>query len=193
MDYTEVEHKFILDETFDVEEWRQKINHLRPLRRTKLQVEDRYYRLAAFPNLVFRHRLDSELQQLTIKAVGEDTEVRTEINLNLTSDCQTDAVAAFVSQLGSPNMFRIEKDIEVYDFRDCEVVYYVASASDASAAGTKASVACMEFEAKAYKDLAEAKACLSLYESLLGFSHHQRSHKSLLEILSKSLESLKES
>ena len=43
MRFTEIEHKFVLDETFDLAAFRRALARLAPSRVTSLQVRDRYF------------------------------------------------------------------------------------------------------------------------------------------------------
>ena len=48
--------------------------------REALTVTDTYYVPPGQANRIYRHRIDKEIQQLTLKSRGGDNEVRTEIN-----------------------------------------------------------------------------------------------------------------
>ena len=178
--FTEIEHKFIVDEQFDLTYFRDALGRLNPTRTTSIHVRDRYYltdggRRGRF---VIRHRYDSELHHLTLKTLEDDTEARTEINLDLGHHAgdQHDVVDAFLDNLGVQWSGTLHKDLEVWQFHDIEVVHYRAS-TDAR------SVRCVEFEATRKPSLAGALAIVERYECATGFADQHRSRLSLLQIL----------
>ena len=69
--FTEIEHKFIVSDGFDLARFRETLNELGPTRTNSIRVRDRYYltEQGAARGFVLRHRLDAELQQLTIKSI----------------------------------------------------------------------------------------------------------------------------
>jgi len=150
--FHEIEHKFIVDELFDVARFRQALADLGPTRTSAIRVTDRYFlteggRVRGF---LMRHRFDAELHHLTIKSIEADPEVRVEVNLDLghqhgSQDAQVDA---FMDRLGVLWRGALQKDLEAWYFPDCEVVYYQASTASRS-------VRCVEFEARR-KDSLEA-------------------------------------
>jgi len=176
--FKEIEHKFIVDDKFDRKQFLHQLKSLAPLRFEKISVRDTYYVLAADRRHVFRHRYDSEIQQLTIKSVELDAAVRTEINLPIdqSKGDQRATVAAFMKALGCAWSGEIRKDVEVAYFADCEVVFY-------RAVGSAKTVHCIEFEAVNPPSVEEGLQILSKYESLLGFAGRQRESKSLFELL----------
>lgn len=166
-----------MDEQVDVGKVFEKLRALGKGKEKHLTVDDVYFRNEHFPNYVFRHRKDEEIQQLSVKSYGGDTRERTEINLNLKNDrTQHDAVATFLGIFGSFQKYVIKKEIKVIDFPDCECVYYKASSADKS-------VCCMEFEALGTTDLSEALRIINKYESVAGFDPEERCRISLFEIL----------
>ena len=178
--FTEIEHKFIVDERFDLTRFRDALGGLNPTRTSSIRVRDRYYltdggRRGRF---VLRHRHDSELHHLTLKTLEDDTEVRSEINLDLGHHAgdQHDAVDAFLGHLGVQWSGTLHKDLDVWYFPDIEVVHYRAS-TDAR------SVRCVEFEATTKQSLADALATVQRYERATGFNGQDRSRVSLLQIL----------
>jgi len=176
--FLEIEHKFIVAADFDNAAFRDKILALKPTGRSNVAVVDTYYTLTTDRGYIFRHRLDRELQQLTVKSFGGSTEARLEVNLDLDlgQGNQEERVAAFLQPFAAVRAGRIDKDVEAFYFTDCEVVYYRAR-SDSKA------VACVEFEAKGYSDRAAASRTLSYYENLLGFSATPRAEQSLFDLL----------
>ena len=178
--FTEIEHKFIVDEQFDLTRFRDALGRLHPSRTSSIRVRDRYYltdggRRGRF---VLRHRYDSELHHLTLKTLEDDTEVRSEINLDLGHHAgdQHDAVEAFLDHLGVLWSGTLHKNLDVWHFPDIEVVHYCAS-TDAR------SVRCVEFEATRKPSLAGALAIVERYERATGFADQHRSRLSLLQIL----------
>ncbi len=179
--FKEVEHKFVVGADgghFDLEVFRSRLDALKPARHVTLRVRDRYFitETGRARGFVVRHRFDRELHQLTLKAVVEDAEVREEINLDLAAGDQQAQVDAFVGALGVVWEDSLWKDLEVWHFEDCEVVYYTASAEGRS-------VRCVEFEAIHKDSLEDALAVLSRYESNAGFGAAKRTPASLLELL----------
>jgi hypothetical protein len=178
--FNEVEHKYIVDERFDVQRFRGVVATLCPTRMASIRVRDRYYLTEASRarRFVIRHRYDGELQHLTVKTLDADTEVRVEVNLDLGHHAgdQHAQVDAFLSQLGVEWSGTLHKELEVWDFADCEVVYYQASSA-------RRSVACVEFEATRKDSLTAALAIVEKYERATGFDRAQRSHRPLLEIM----------
>ena len=178
--FKEIEHKFVVDEAFDLERLRAALAALGPLRRSSIRVRDCYYLTASGRDrrFILRHRYDDELHQLTVKAIGDDTEVRLEVNLDLGHRLgdQHEQVEAFVAQFGIEWSGALQKDLDVWDFPDCEVVHYRAST------GTR-SVRCVEFEATHKASVADALATVHAYERATGFDSARRSRESLLQIL----------
>lgn len=178
--FKEIEHKFVVDDQFDLPRFRQAVAALGPIRTSTVTVHDRYFlteggRARGF---LVRHRFDAELHHLTTKAIESDTEVRTEVNLDLGHHAgdQSAQVDAFMEQLGVLWRGTLTKDIEVWYFPDCEVVYYQASTADRS-------VRCVEFEAKGQESLDAALAGIVRYERATGFADAPRSQLSLPQIL----------
>ena len=178
--FTEIEHKYIVDERFDVQRFRDVVSMLRPTRTASIRVRDRYYltETGRSRRFVIRHRYDAELHHLTIKTLDADTEVRVEVNLDLGHHAgdQQAQVEAFLNQLGVAWSGTLHKDLEVWDFPDCEVVYY-------RAATDRRSVRCVEFEATRKDSLTAALATVEHYERATGFDRAHRSRRPLLEIM----------
>jgi adenylate cyclase class IV len=178
--FTEIEHKYVVDERFDLKRFKDVLSTLNPIRTTTVRVRDRYYLTEGGRDrrFVIRHRYDSELHQLTLKAIESDTEVRTEVNLDLGHHAgdQSAAVEAFLDRLGIAWSGTLYKDLEAWVLPDCEVVYYEASTE-------RLKVRCVEFEALRKESLEDALATLSKYERATGFDGARRSRRSLLELL----------
>lgn len=178
--FKEIEHKYLVDEGFDVGRFREMVATLGPTRTNSIRVWDTYYLTEAgrARRFVIRHRYDTELHHLTIKTLDADTEVRVEVNLDLGHHAGTQQVQveAFVRQLGVVWIGTLHKDLEVWDFADCEVV-------DHRAATDSRSVRCVEFEATRKDSLTEALATVERYEHATGFDGAHRSRRPLLEIL----------
>jgi len=180
MRFTEIEHKFIVGESFDLARFRAQMEALGPTRSVTLRVRDRYFLTdhSRGNRYVIRHRYDEELQHLTIKALEADPEVRNEINLDLGQHVgnQTATVDAFAERLGATWSGDIVKDIEVWHFPACEVVHYTAFTRDRT-------VACVEFEAINQSSVEAALAVLDSFERATGFAQLERSRSSLVELL----------
>lgn len=178
--FKEIEHKFVVGEDFDLASFDAALQAMQPTRTTTVSVLDTYYLLSGnHPEpFAIRHRYDEELHHLTIKALGADTEVRQEVNIDLGHHAgnQRTQVEAFVALLGVRWSGSLRKDLNVWYFPDAEVVHYVAS-SDAR------TVRCVEFEAIVKPSLAEALQTVRHYERATGFDESERSNLSLLQLL----------
>lgn len=177
--FKEIEHKFVVDERFDLNGFSDALQALAPTRTTSVQVLDTYYLLSGSrAGFVIRHRYDSELHHLTLKALETDTEVRDEINIDLGHHAgdQRAQVEAFLERLGVKWTGALQKDLKVWYFSDVEVVYYRAS-TDSRA------IHCVEFEATRKRSLSEALETLRRYEQATGFSDATRSQRPLLQLL----------
>ncbi len=178
-DYREIEHKFIVGDEFDLGQFRRRARELGPERTTELHVVDTYFVTKLGPGVVFRHRYDEERQELTVKSRGPgDTEVRREVNLRLdqASGSQLAAVTAFLQPFGILWQGSLGKDICVFYYPDCEVVYYDARAAERR-------VCCVEFEAVGGASLEAARATLLAYEQRLGLGQKRRVQESLFDLL----------
>ncbi len=180
MRFLEIEHKFVVPANFDLASFTAVVDALHPLRRTALDVHDRYFltRHGRQQRYVIRHRFDAELHQLTLKSFGDDPETRTEVSLDLGHHAgdQIAAVDAFLKPQEVEWHGTIEKTIRVWYFADCEVVHYVAST------GTR-TIACVEFEAVHAASVNEALSVLDRYERATGFSGMSRAMTSLVGLL----------
>ena len=180
MRFTEIEHKFVVDDGFDLAAFGRALDALGPIGRTTVQVRDRYFLTddGREKRYVIRHRFDVELHQLTIKSLAADPEVRDEITLDLSrqEDFQVAQVDAFMGRMGVAWSGELKKDLDVWYFPDCEVVHYVAS-------GGERTVRCVEFEATDKPSLPAALATLDRYERATGFAGAPRSLRSLVDLL----------
>lgn len=178
MQFTEIEHKFIVDTGFDREGFAGGLRAMSPHREVRLRVRDRYFltRDGRDRGYVLRHRHDRELHELTMKSVEVDAEVRSEVNLALRPHDQDATVDAFMAAMDVVWAGTLWKDLTVWHFDDCEVVYY-----DATADGRQ--VSCVEFEATRKESLEAALAIVHRYEAATGFSNRERTAASLLELM----------
>ena len=178
--FTEIEHKFLVDESFDVATFDRTLREFGPTRTTSLQVRDRYYLTAAGQTAGFliRHRFDPELHHLTLKSVESEPEVRAEINLDLGHHAgdQQAAVDAFLDRLDVRWRGALQKDLRVWKLPDIEVVHYRATTETRT-------VHCVEFEATRKSSLSDALAIVHRYERATGFEARDRCHLSLPQIL----------
>jgi hypothetical protein len=176
--FKEIEHKFVVDDKFDLEEFGAALAVLNPTRTTSISVLDTYYLIDESGGFVIRHRYDTELHHLTLKALAADTEVRDEINIDLGHHAgnQQAQVDAFLRQIGVIWSGSLRKELTVWYFPDIEVVHYHASTE------TRA-VQCVEFEATHKPSLAAALETVHRYEQATGFDRATRSSRSLPEIL----------
>jgi len=176
--FKEIEHKFIVPPDFDVEKFAEQIKRIGFDHFSEVDVLDTYYLINDRPGMVFRHRVDRELQHLSVKSTRGDNVVRTEINLNLGTHAgdQSSAVAAFMGMLTVAWHGQIHKRVRAWHLKDCEIVHYSA------VAGARR-VSCVEFEATRKDDRSGALGILADYESRLGFDATTRSPQSLFELL----------
>lgn len=175
--FLEIEHKFVVDDSFELDDFCARCRKLGPEREKALTVMDTYYVPANESELIYRHRIDKEIQQLTLKSRGGDNEVRTEINLDLGAGrSQGAAVEAWMGAIGALPGFGIQKHIRVFDFPDCEVVYYEASHGGQT-------IRCVEFEARSAESEAAGLAVLQHYEGQLGFENFEREKINLFDLL----------
>lgn len=183
--FTEIEHKYVVADAFDVQRFRDLLSTLGPTRTSAVRVRDRYYLTEGglARRYLVRHRYDAELHQLTLKALEDDTEARTEITLDLGQHAgsQEAAVEAFLDRLGVRWRGTLHKDLEAWYFPDCEVVYYAAATESRT-------VRCVEFEATRKASLAEALEIVARFERATGFEGATRSHLSLPQLLFPDLE-----
>ena len=177
--FREIEHKYLVDARFDLSAFEAVARRLNPRKSSRLTVTDTYHVVEAMPGHVVRHRIDHELQQLTLKSTGVDNECRTEVNLDLGlhRGNQSAAVDAFLQPMRPLWSGSIEKKIFVFYFDQCEVVHYVARS------GAGKTVYSVEFEALAKETTEQALAVIAEYEKAFGFDPAQRCHSSLFELL----------
>ena len=156
--FKEIEHKFLVDDGFDLDAFGRTLDAMGPGYTSHVQVEDRYFVTdsGVERGFIVRHRFDHELHHLTVKTLDPDAEVRVEVNLDLGHHAgdQRAQVDAFVRQFGVRWEGGIHKDIRVWHFADVEVVYYAATNGPRS-------VRCVEFEATEKPSLAHALEALS--------------------------------
>ena len=177
IDFLEIEHKFLVDASFDLKEFAASVMALGPIKEKSLQVLDTYYLPYSNPDFIYRHRIDAEIQQLTIKSRGKGNEVRTEINLELGANpSQESAIMAWMKLVGTSEGYPIEKVIWVFEFQDCEIVHYQARHADKL-------LSCVEFEAIGASSKEEAIATLTRYENQLEFDPETRTRINLFDLL----------
>ncbi len=185
--FKEIEHKYIVDKQFDLPRFRHAVTALGPTRTSTVSVLDRYFLTEGgrARKCLVRHRYDAELHHLTIKTLSADPEVRVEVNLDLGHHAgpQSPQVDAFMEQLGVIWRGSLKKELEVWYFPECEVVYYHASTPSRS-------VRCVEFEAKGQGSVAEALAVVGRFERVTGFADTARAKRSLPQILFPDLDEL---
>ena len=177
--FIEVEHKFVVSDEFDVAGFRASALAMAPERTGEVEVKDTYFVVSGHPELMFRHRIDDERQELTVKSRGGDTESRLEVNLRLdpAAGDQRASAAAFLAPFGVRWQGTLHKQVQVFYFADCEVVYYHAQVGGRS-------VRCVEFEAVDHSgDVEAARATLVRYERELGFAERERTRTSLFDLL----------
>jgi adenylate cyclase class IV len=177
IEFLEIEHKFVVGPAFDLELFVASVRRLQPKHEKQVEVSDTYFLPLQSSNFIYRHRIDEEIQQLTVKSRGNGNEVRSEINLNLGAvPSQKGAVDAWMSLIGASEGYSIKKSIWVFEFPDCEVVHYTASYAGHS-------VSCVEFEAVGAQSEEAALETLTKYESQVGFDSKTRTDINLFDLL----------
>lgn len=178
MDFLEIEHKFVLPENWCLDSFVALVNSLGPKYSNEIAVEDRYYVTKALPGHVYRHRIDAEIQHLTVKSLEQDSAVRLEVNLDLGlhKGDQARAVEAFLRPLGLLWKGILQKQVKVFYFADAEVVHYTATYNHQK-------ISCVEIEAKKATDVASALYIIDSYTDRLSLDRSLRSDQSLFHLL----------
>ena len=176
--FREIEHKYVVPDTFDRDAFRRTVTALSPRSTTQVTVEDTYFAVRSPEGFIFRHRYDEELQHLTVKSYTGDSENRLEVNLDLGQHAgnQREAAQAFLEVLGITWQGLIVKELEVYYFDDCEIAVYTAHAQGRT-------VNCVEFEALGGGSLEDSLAIIRRYEELCGFEGLEREQQALVSLL----------
>ncbi len=175
----EIEHKFVVDASFDRQGLMQTIRSLSPSKESHAQVQERYFLTHLTPHVIYRHRYDEKNQDITYKSYGQsDIEVRREVRiaLDLSVGSQVEQVAAFLQPLSIRWQSSLRKELWAFVFADCEIVYYEAQSDQKI-------VRCIELEAIHPENVDAALATLASYEQRLGFDVAQRSRSSLFDLL----------
>jgi adenylate cyclase class IV len=178
LQFLEIEHKFVIAADLDVKDLLHDLRQRNPEKFIQTDVQDTYFLVENPPHTVYRHRIDSYLQQLTVKSLGTDTEVRLEVNLDLdpAKGNQIEGIRAFLAPLGVLWQGTLRKEVQAFYFPDAEVVYYQAQYLDRM-------IRCFEIEARKAPSIEGAQKILADWEKSLGFDPAKRSHASLLELL----------
>lgn len=180
-DHREIEHKFLVPEGFDVDALGARLVAAGAGAAKRLTVRDTYFWRDDLPGAVFRHRIDRELHQLTVKSSGADAAVRTEVNLDLSGPDAADTVAAFLAAGWGPcRRFRVAKEICVWEPGGFEVVHYVATGEQGRI------VRCVEFEAVGDAPPERALEALEAFEARFGFDPRDRCRASLFHLMTAS-------
>ena len=175
MKYIEVEHKFNVGKTFDREGLFNKIKMLNPINHFSTVVVDHYFTTERVPHCIYRWRKDPLIEQLTVKEFGGlESEIRFEVNLNV-SVSSLDEVEAFLSPLGILEKKKINKHVWVFEFSDCEVVYYQAKCN-------RQAFYCVEIEATKVASQNQALHLIRKYEEDLDLETFPREKKSLYQM-----------
>ncbi len=177
-DYLEIEHKYLVQEDFDLDRFAEVLRELGATGPKKIQVRDTYFHRRGVDQAIFRHRIDAELHQLTVKSRPEDAEIRREVNLDLAGPDAVEAVAAFLAAgWGTCEVVPLVKELAVWELPGCEVVHYTARRSDGFA------VRCVEFESTAPCSPAEAVDVLERVGRACGFEPAGRTPHSLFYLM----------
>lgn len=178
LQFLEIEHKFVIEAGLDIRSLLDDLHQRKPEKFIQTDVQDTYFLVENPPQAVYRHRIDSYLQQLTVKSLGADTEVRLEVNLDLdpAKGNQIERIRAFLAPLGVLWQGTLRKEVQAFYFADAEVVYYQAQYLDRV-------IRCFEIEARKPPSIEGAQKILADWEKSLGFDPAKRSQASLLELL----------
>lgn len=178
MDFLEIEHKFVLPENWCLASFSELVISLGPQHSNEIAVEDRYYVTKVLPGHVYRHRIDEEIQHLTVKSLELDSAVRLEVNLDLGlhKGDQAQSVDAFLRPLGLLWKGVLHKQVRVFYFADAEIVHYTATYKDKK-------ISCVEIEAKKAVDVDTALSIIDSYTDRLSLDRSYRSDQSLFHLL----------
>lgn len=176
--FLEIERKYLLPQGLSPANYLKKMKDLNPSHQSIVSVQDTYFVAQASPGVVYRHRVDEELQHLTVKSLEDNSEVRLEVNLDLGLHVgsQLDRVEAFLRPLKILWSGTIKKSVSAFYYDKVELVYYDA------AFGNK-KVSCIEIEAKNCSSIDAARNLISEYENLLQVDKGFISGRSLFHIL----------
>lgn len=143
-----------------------------------LFVTDTYFLTSALKKHVFRHRIDAEIQEFTLKSLEHDALRRTEVNLKLESreeGLQLNRIRAFLEPLGILWEGTIQKEIAVFSTAECEVVYYDAGYQNQTRS-------CLEIELLDTAQEKQFPLWVEKIKSVLGIAELKRTPKSLIEL-----------
>lgn len=176
--FLEIEHKYLLPQDYNPQPFIQIVKDLEPHGESIVEVNDSYFVTKSCPGYVFRHRIDKEIQHLTVKSLGDDPTVRKEVNLDLGhhKGDQKDRAKAFLEALTITWHGTIHKSVCAYYFHNCEVTYYEAHYGNRS-------VKCIEIEATQASSIDEAKGVISEFERKLQLDPDDRENQSLFQML----------
>ena len=179
-DFLEIEHKYIVAPDYDADALGVRLVGLGAGPEKRVEVRDTYFYVPGHEGAVFRHRLDRELHQLTVKNRPADSAVRREINLDLAGADAVDTVAAFLETGWGPCVrLELTKSIRVWEVLGCEVVHYAARRPDGY------TVHCVEFEATGAGSPEAALATLEAIGRACGFDPEHRTRHSLFHLMTK--------
>jgi adenylate cyclase class IV len=173
----EIEHKFIVSEDFETESFFERLRQQGCEKEFSTEVVDTYYFCQANKDFILRHRKDDRIEQLSYKSMGIDSEIRTEINLNLEMGKNPESmIREFCQKMGLTESARLLKSVRVFEFSDVEIVHYIARLGEKK-------IRCVEFESTNHSSPEAAKKTIRNYESNLGFDDLKRENQSLFELL----------
>jgi len=177
-DSLEIEHKYLVPEDFDLSRLAGQLQALGATPPHRVEVQDTYYYRRDLLDVVFRHRIDAELHQLTVKSRPADAQVRREVNLDLAGPDARSAVAAFLAVgWGRCEELHLHKSVTVWELPGFEIVHYVAQRADGF------TLRCVEFEATASGTPDEAIAALQSLGHACGFDPTNRTAESLFTLM----------
>jgi hypothetical protein len=177
-DSLEIEHKYLVSEEFEMDTFADALRRLGATGPHCVEVRDSYFYREDLPDAVFRHRIDAELHQLTVKSRPTDSEVRREVNLDLAGPDAVLQVAAFLETgWGTCMSLLLQKSVTVWELPGFEVVHYVATRPDGY------TVRCVEFEATGSDSPPDAVEALNALGRACGFDPAMRTEQSLFTLM----------
>lgn len=178
MTVTEIEHKYVVADDFDQDDFFRRARSLTPKRQFSVDVQDVYFKVRHPDDHIYRLRRDRLICELTVKSMAcDDNELRYEVNLPMALGViGVEDVLSFLKPQQVQWHGFISKNVSVFEYTDCEVVFYQAATKTQS-------INCVEVEATQYPDVSEALAVIRRYEQKLGLDEKHREKRSLLQLL----------
>lgn len=185
MEFNEIEYKYAAD-NISLNYFKYKcesiykndnISYYNIYNNLKYIVSNDYFYNAKDSNInILRYRVDnkSTYQEVTIKKnTGESISNRIEVNIKVDSDKET--IDNFFELLGYRYEYSIKKESYIYDFKNCECVYYTVYKNGVSVGNF------IEIEAKC-DNIKDSYDIINKFEHDLGLDGNIRLNDSLYEL-----------